>query len=101
MRAPVTVSSVTRSIWEDKPVQASEPSHRSPLCRQGASLRDSSLVPKESPYSDAIALAAFHGFITGDTDKDGKPVNTFRPNDPINRAEVSKIIALARKALGK
>ena len=54
-------------------------------------------VPKNHPASPAIALAAFYGFISGDTDKDGKPLNTFRPNDHINRAEVAKIIALARK----
>lgn len=54
-------------------------------------------VPATHQYSAAIALAAFNGFIEGDTDKDGKPLNTFRPDEPINRAEVAKIIALVKE----
>ncbi len=56
-------------------------------------------VPADHRHSAAIALAAFYGFVQGDTDADGHALNTFRPNDPINRAEVAKIIALAREVL--
>jgi hypothetical protein len=56
-------------------------------------------VPADDRHSVAIALAAFYGFIQGYTDADGHALNTFRPNDPINRAEVAKIIALAREVL--
>ncbi len=51
-------------------------------------------VPKDHPYSPAIAAATFFGLIVGDTKADGTPLNTFRPDQPINRAEVSKLIAL-------
>jgi S-layer homology domain len=50
---------------------------------------------------DCVAAAQFYGLIQGDASQVGKPLNTFRPNDPINRAEVAKIIALSRKLLGK
>src|SRR5207248_357138 len=52
------------------------------------------------PYSHAIASATFFGLVQGDTAPDGSPLNRFRPDEPINRAEVSKIIALAREVLG-
>ena len=48
------------------------------------------------PYTHAIA-ASFFGRVQGDTAPDGTPLNRFRPDEPINRAEVSKIIALARE----
>lgn len=54
-------------------------------------------VPKDHPYSAAIGSATFFGIVTGDVDPDGKPLNRFRPDDPINRAEVAKIIALAKE----
>ena len=56
-------------------------------------------VPSNHPYGPAIALATFYGFVTGDKDLQGNPLNTFRPDAPINRAEVAKIIALARKVM--
>ncbi len=37
------------------------------------------------------------GLIEGDTAPDGAPLGTFRPDDAINRAEVIKIVSLARK----
>lgn len=58
-------------------------------------------VPADHPYSRAIALAAFDGFVEGDTAPDGTPLNRFRPDDAINRAEVAKIIALAVEVLRK
>jgi hypothetical protein len=49
-------------------------------------------VPPNHPYNHAIAVAAFYGFISGDDVR-----STFRPDDAIDRAEVAKLIALARK----
>ncbi|HVW66580.1 MAG TPA: DUF2341 domain-containing protein [Candidatus Peribacteraceae bacterium] len=50
-------------------------------------------VPESSPYSDAITTATQLGIIEGDTDANGNPTHTFRPLDPINRAEVAKILS--------
>lgn len=51
-------------------------------------------VPSNHPYGSAIATAAFYGLVSGD-DAGG----TFRPDDPINRAEVSKIAALVKELM--
>jgi len=56
-------------------------------------------VPKDHPHTNAIAAATFFGLVQGDLDAEGKPLNRFRPDDPINRAEVAKIIALAKELL--
>ncbi len=56
-------------------------------------------VPKDHPYAPAIAVAAFYGLISGDTDAEGKALNRFRPDEPINRAEVAKIIALVKEVM--
>ena len=58
-------------------------------------------VPPSHPHSAAIALAAFAGFVEGDRGPDGQPLNRFRPDDNINRAEVAKIIALAAEVVGE
>ena len=63
----------------------------------GKTLSTFSDVPKDHPYSAAIALAAFNGFIEGDRGGDGQLLNLFRPDAAINRAEVAKIIALVRE----
>ncbi len=39
-----------------------------------------------------IAFAALYGIVSGDTDDNGAETGAFRPDDPINRAEVAKII---------
>ncbi len=57
-------------------------------------------VPRTHPHSAAIALAAFYGFVSGDTGPDGTPLNRFRPDAPMNRAEVAKLIALVREVVG-
>lgn len=44
------------------------------------------------PHAQAIATATALGIISGDTDRQGNPKGTVRPNDPINRAEVAKIL---------
>ncbi|MBM3231112.1 S-layer homology domain-containing protein, partial [Candidatus Peregrinibacteria bacterium] len=46
-------------------------------------------VPADHPNAAAIATAAFYGLVTGDDN-----TGNFRPDETINRAEVSKIIAL-------
>jgi hypothetical protein len=56
-------------------------------------------VPLTSPYLHAIETAAALGIVTGDTDAAGMPSGTFRPDEPINRAEVAKMIVLAHKLL--
>jgi hypothetical protein len=67
-----------------------------PIARQPAQFRD---VPAEHPHNSAIATAAFYGLVEGDTAVDGTPLGTVRPDDFINRAEVAKLIALARELL--
>jgi hypothetical protein len=56
-------------------------------------------VTENTPYAKAITTAFAYGLVSGDLDADGKPLNRFRPDDPINRAEVSKIIALTKELL--
>ena len=43
-------------------------------------------------YDADIALAAVQGVVSGDTDSNGRPTGTFRPNDGVNRAEAAQII---------
>jgi|GEM_PF-1706353 len=56
-------------------------------------------VPSTNIYAKAITTAAAYGLVQGDNDASGNPLNRFRPDDPINRAEVAKIIALAKELL--
>ena len=56
-------------------------------------------VPSHHPFNKAISTAAFYGIAEGDTDASGNALNTFRPDDEINRAEVSKIIVLLQEIL--
>jgi len=56
-------------------------------------------VPADHPYAQAIATAAAYGLVSGDTDAWGVELNTYRPYDPINRAEASKIIALVKEVM--
>lgn len=53
-------------------------------------------LPASHPYAKAIVTATLHGLIEGDTDENGSLLSTVRPDDRINRAEVAKIIALAK-----
>lgn len=58
------------------------------------------VLPLFSHYADTaghpleadIAFATINGVVSGDTDQYGNPRGTFRPDDPINRAESAKII---------
>ena len=54
-------------------------------------------VSPDHPYAAAIATAEAYGILAGDRDTNGVPVGVFRPDDPMNRAEVSKLITLIRK----
>ncbi|HAI97988.1 TPA: hypothetical protein DCL30_00390, partial [Candidatus Peribacteria bacterium] len=56
-------------------------------------------LPNNHPYAPAIVVATTYGLVSGDLDASGNPLNTFRPDDPINRAEVAKIIALIKELL--
>lgn len=47
-------------------------------------------VPADHDYAAAIATATKMGIVSGDDNKD-----TFRPDDPVNRAEVAKMIVQA------
>lgn len=47
-------------------------------------------VPADSMYAKAVSTGTTLGIVSGDDN-----VNTFRPNAPINRAEVAKMIVLA------
>jgi len=49
-------------------------------------------LPLSSPYANAISAANTLGIITGDTDENGNPVGTVRPNEPMNHAEIVTII---------
>ncbi len=51
-------------------------------------------VPAGSLYSRAVATATLLGIVSGDDGAD-----TFRPNAPINRAEVAKMVILALAAV--
>ncbi|MFA6523153.1 MAG: FG-GAP-like repeat-containing protein [Candidatus Peribacteraceae bacterium] len=56
-------------------------------------------VSSDHRYAQAIATAAAYGIIEGDKDADGNLLHTFRPDDQIIRAEVAKIIALAKEVM--
>ncbi|MCK5017776.1 MAG: S-layer homology domain-containing protein [Candidatus Peribacteraceae bacterium] len=58
---------------------------------------DYSDLPPNHLCANAIGTATWYGLIEGDTDENGTPLGTVRPDTPINRAEVAKIIALARE----
>ena len=54
---------------------------------------------KSHKYKNDIAYAYALGIISGDINADGSEKGTFRPDDPINRAEVAKIAKLAIELL--
>lgn len=49
-------------------------------------------VTVRTPYAGAVETAAKAGIVEGRKDADGKPLNLFGPNDPINRAEMAKML---------
>ncbi len=46
-------------------------------------------------HAAAIAAATSLGAVRGDTNQQGEPTGTFRPDDKINRAEVAAILSSA------
>ena len=50
-------------------------------------------VPLDSPYASVITTATDIGITKGDTNDNGDPLFTFRPDAPINRAEVAVILS--------
>jgi plastocyanin len=58
-------------------------------------------VNTNSPDAPAIAELTKGNVISGDTDANGTLTGTFRPSDDINRAEVVKIVMLARATYGQ
>lgn len=61
---------------------------------------DESVLPLYSNFSDTgghvfeadVAMAAYNGIVSGDKDVSGVATGTFRPNEPIVRAEAAKVI---------
>lgn len=58
-------------------------------------------VRMTTPYSSSIETAATDEIVSGNTDEEGNPTGEFRPDDPINRAEMAKIISLAIELYGQ
>lgn len=52
-------------------------------------------------FASAVETAARAGIISGDTDREGAPLGLFRPTEPVNRAEVAKIVTNALQVFGK
>jgi plastocyanin len=57
-------------------------------------------VDESTPFATSIEALSRDGILSGDTDSTGRPINRFRPLDPINRAEVTKMIMIARGTYG-
>ncbi|ALM09746.1 MAG: S-layer protein [Candidatus Peribacter riflensis] len=60
--------------------------------RTGGVFRD---VDSSVEFAAAVEMAARAGVVSGDADAQGNPTGLFRPVDPVNRAEVAKIVAQA------
>jgi len=90
VHAPATRGEVIQTILEAYGV---------PTAAQNvASFED---LPANHPYAPALSVAVIYGIIDGDTDALGVPTGTVRPDAPVNRAEVAKILALAREIFGR
>lgn len=57
-------------------------------------------VDNKMEFAASIEVLSRDGVVSGDTDIQGQATGTFRPNQPINRAEVVKMIMRARAAYG-
>lgn len=58
-------------------------------------------VDSSVEFAAAVEMAARAGMITGDADSYGNATGTFRPLDPVNRAEVAKIVTMALQVYGE
>lgn len=56
---------------------------------KGKAFRD---VTRRTPYASAIETAATLGIVQGKTGPNGKPTGYFGPLEPVNRAELSKML---------
>ena len=65
--------------------------------RTGGVFRD---VDSSVEFAAAIEMAAKAGVIAGDSDAQGNATGTFRPLDPVNRAEVAKIVTMVLQVYG-
>lgn len=62
-----------------------------PLDEASAGHRD---LRTSHPHARAIPTATRLGLVSGDTDRSGESTDTVRSDDPVNRAEVAKLISL-------
>lgn len=58
-------------------------------------------VTIQTPFAGAIETASREHLITGQADAQGNPTSTFGPEQPVNRAEMAKIISQALELLRK
>lgn len=58
-------------------------------------------VDSSVEFAAAIEMAAKAGVVAGDTDALGQATGTFRPSDPVNRAEVAKIVTMGLQVYGQ
>lgn len=66
--------------------------------RTGDVFRD---VDSSTEFASAVETAARAGIISGDTDREGASLGLFRPTEPVNRAEVAKIVTNALQVFGE
>jgi hypothetical protein len=83
--APATRGAVVQTLLE---------ALRVPMDAPSGTYRD---VPASHPFAAAIATATRLGLVQGDTDNAGHLTGTFRPNASIDRAEMAKVLILARR----
>jgi hypothetical protein len=56
---------------------------------KGGSFKD---VMRRTPFAGAIETAAGDGMISGYTDDSGEPTGFFGPEDPVNRAQIARLL---------
>jgi hypothetical protein len=88
VRAPATRGAVVQTVLEAAGIYI------------GKVAGDYKDLRSSHPNANAIGKATALGIVSGDTDREGELTGTFRPNDPVNRAEVSKMIVKLLEVLG-
>jgi len=99
------------AVYADGSVDVSRPARRAEVvatllqalgvkidARTGGVFTD---VDSSVEFAAAIEMAAKAGVVAGDSDAKGNATGTFRPLDPVNRAEVAKIITMALQVYGE
>ncbi len=87
------------------PVSLNRPATRAEVVSVVDDLFGDDVPPLLASYSDTaghrfesdIAYASLLNIVSGDTDAADNPTGTFRPDDPVNRAEAAKILFLRIK----